>query len=542
MISALQFDSLPLDTRLVEGFRRAFIAAFSHTSNSSQRASFTCIRKFALYLQEIGAANAVPLPRTVAIGFRDWLATNGLATSSAQSILNSSLIILAYCERNIPHLLSRETRLVVQRFMPEPPQHRGVVSDDQLKAILRCCHRDIESIEQRLADGQRLIADDAESREEVEQQKLLRSLLTLGKGALPSQQEILAEGGGLLRRVKAAGGLKSISRRLWICPEDLLPFYVAIIIQTSGNPAAIHTIKRDCVVPHPLRDDLERVVWEKPRSHREQRMEAPVGRPWSAPNLVRRLARLNENLAARCSKKDRESLFIANRAALGRTPGVPAISLLHVLLKEFIDRHELPPFSFSSLRSAGATAHYRVTGRIKDAQKRLNHRAASTTSRYANPASQQDQHDLVIQRFQGLMVQASMTVDRPVGAKAKVQSSSIAAGADTVFGFRCRDPLGGIAEGSSAGSLCLQFQKCATCPGALIPLDDVTIVARLFATYNALVEARQNAIEEGWMPRFKALYEPTMRILADEILPAVSDGVRAKALAVAETRPIPKLE
>lgn len=542
VVSALQFDSLLLDARLVEGFRRAFIAAFGHTSNSSQRQSFACIRKFALYLHEIGAANTVPLPRTVAIGLRDWLATSGLATSTAQSILNSSLTILAYCERNVPHLLSRETRLVVQRFMPEPPQHRGAVSDDQLKAILRCCHKDIESIEQRLADGQRSVVDHAESSAELEQQKLLRSLLALGKGALPSQQEILAEGVGLLRRVRAAGGLRSISRRLWICPEDILPFYVAIIIQTSGNPASILAIKRDCVVAHPLRDDLERVVWEKPRSHREQRMEAPVGRPWSAPNLVRRLIRINENLVARCSKKDRESLFIANRATLGRTPGVPAISLLHLLLKEFIDRHALPSFSFSSLRSAGATAHYRATGRMKDAQKRLNHRAASTSFRYANPVSQRDQHDLVIQRFQGLMVRASMTTDPTVGTQAKCPPSFVEAGADTVFGFRCRDPLGGIAEGSSVGSLCLQFQKCATCPGALIPLDNVTVVARLFATYHALVDARENAVEEGWMPRFKLLYEPTMRILADEILPAVSDGVRAKALAVAETRLIPKLE
>jgi hypothetical protein len=88
----------------------------------------------------------------------------------------------------------------------------------------------------------------------------------------------------------------------------------------------------------------------------------------------------------------------------------------------------------------------------------------------------------------------------------------------------------------------LQFQKCATCPGALIPLDNVEVVGRLLSAFAALGNARERAIKEGWMLRFKAHYETTWQVLAEEILPAVSEDIKQRAMQLVDERRIPSLE
>ncbi|KGV03375.1 hypothetical protein X880_2446 [Burkholderia pseudomallei MSHR4032] len=538
VVGPLRFDMLGLTEPLAEALTNGFIAVFGHTSTKSQRQSFNCVRKFASFLKATDAATKLPLPATVAFDLRDWLEATGLAVSTSQSILNVSLSILDYCERNAPHLLSRGTRLTVERFAPEPPRHRAALSEDVLKAILACCYQEIEAVELKLSVGRRLLAGVAETEAEAMQVHVIGQLLLLGHGSMPTKNMLSRS---LRHSVVALGGMRAISRSIWLCPRDLLPFYLALLMQTSGNPESIFNINRDCLVSHPLRDDLERVVWRKPRAHREQHVEAPVGRPWSAPNLIRRLILANENLIEKCDKSEKKRLFVAYRC-VQKKPAVPAVSLMHVLLKEFIQFNALPEFTFSSIRPASATAHYRATGSMLEAKKRLNHASVNTTARYMDAGLRRDHHDLVIRRFQGLIVQTSLAKGGSAELSESHLSSPANKPAETVFGFQCRDPFRGIAEGSSPGNLCLQFQKCATCPGALIPLDNVAVVAKLLAAHAALEDAHKRALNEGWMTRFQLLYEPTKRILADEILSAVSEAVRARAESIMDVRIIPRLE
>lgn len=534
----LRFDKLGLAEPLAAALAAGFIAVYGHTSIEAQRQSFNCVRKFASFLKETGAAAKLPLPATVAFDLRDWLEATGLAVSTSQSILNANLALLEYCERNVPQLLSRGTRLTVERFAPEPPRHKVVLSEDVLKEILANCYREIEAVEQKLSVGRRLLAGDAESPSEAMQAKVIGQLLLLGRGGMPTK-DMLSH--SLRRSVGSLGGMREISRSIWICPRDLLPFYLAILIQTSGNQDSIFNLSRNCIVSHPLQDDLERVVWQKPRAHREQHVEAPLGRPWSAPNLIRRLIVANENLIVRCDGSQKNKLFVSYRCTQ-KKPAVPSISLMHVLLKEFIQYHSLPEFTFSSMRPASATAHYRATGSMLDAKKRLNHTFVSTTARYADTALRRDHHDLVIQRFQGLIVEASFAPRGDATLPKSHLSAPVDPPVETVFGFQCRDPFRGIAEGSSPGNLCLQFQKCASCPGALIPLDNVAVVAKLLAAHAALEDAHKRALNEGWEARFQSLYEVTRKVLVDEILPAVSHAIRERAELAMDVRLIPRLE
>lgn len=542
VVHVFRFETLGLVTPLATALKNSFVALFGHTSAESQRKYWQKIAKFSRFLRASGLAELTPLPPTVVCDLRAWLDGSGISQTTARGTLNVCLSVLAYCERNAPHILSRGTRLVIERYPVAPPKHRNVLQEDDVKKILLICQKEIEAIEERLALGWRLRRGVPRTAEEALQVPLIKKLLVMGNGSLPSKDVVAKSGRSLIVPVASLGGLRKISRTLWLCPEALLPFYLAILIQTSGNPSSIQKMKRDCLVAHPLRSDLERVVWAKLRSHAEQHAEAPTGRPWSAPNLVRRLRILNDNLVEKCTNADRDKLFIAYRIS-ERNPGLPCAALLHHLLSEFIKQHDIPSFSFSGLRRAGAVAHHRASGTIRTVQLRLNHTSIEASSRYTDAeGSVRDFHDLTVRRFQGLMVQASLesgSVSEPFSvARVPVPENS----AETVFGFRCRNPFAGIARGSTQGSLCLQFQKCATCPGALIPLDDIAVVAQLLSAHSALNKARERAIQEGWMARFELLYEPTWRVLVNEILPAVSNDVKACAMERMDERLIPRLE
>jgi len=91
-------------------------------------------------------------------------------------------------------------------------------------------------------------------------------------------------------------------------------------------------------------------------------------------------------------------------------------------------------------------------------------------------------------------------------------------------------------------SLCEQFYRCATCPGALIVLDDVKIIAKLLQARKDLLEAKERAVVEGWWPRYETYYLPSLRILETEIVPAIASDLRMQAEAYAVTVPVPALD
>ncbi|AET88012.1 hypothetical protein BYI23_A001740 [Burkholderia sp. YI23] len=542
--ATLNFKSLRLSYPLRDALYRGFLAVFGHTSTSSQRATFLQVAKFAQFLNDSELSLAVPLPWDTLPRFRRWLAWSRLNSTSAGSVLNTITALLAYCERSCPNILAADVRLKIEKFRPAPVRHYEALSEEAVKIILKCCHRDIEEIEERLAPTSVMRANFRAAWATVEggeggDADLIKTLLLLGNGFPPTLDVIAASKGNLKRMVGNLGGLRKLYRRLVPFYDDIFPFYLAVLIQTSGNPASIKNINRDCIRQHPLRDDLERVVWDKPRARREQRVEMPINRPWSAANIIRRLCALNECVIPMYVQRDREKAFLAFRFTR-REIAIPELSGFERLKDAFEKRHGLPNFTLSSVRRAGAIAHYRARNRIADAQMRLDHQSLQTTSLYLDGNQVGDAHDEVIHHYQGLLMRACLKSD------CATSSSSVTGEgeryAETVFGFTCADPFAGLAEGSQRGSRCLQFQKCATCPGAVIPLDDPTIVARLLTAYSALEDARARALQEGWMPRFDKLYETTVRVLKNDILPAITDAVRQLAERKVDKRRIPRLE
>lgn len=537
------FAELGLAFDVAHALRRALQAKMGHTSIQTQGKAFMALRKLALCLEDNGKRDISPLPSNVLQLFASWLDRSSLGPS-AQVSLTKVKNLIDWCQRNVSGVLAKNTSFVVNKIreVQVKPAKEGL-SESVIKEILRACYDDIEQVEEERSKVRRLCSGKTEGPYERELLLLMRDLMEAGKGQLATQSIYNRAGKSLARRVEDFGGSRHIAGIAYLSPKDILPFLVAIMAQSSANPESIKLAKADCIVNHPIRDDIERIVWVKERSSREQRADFPKDKEWSAPNLVRRLNKLTEEVRQKAVRNSRNKLFICYRW-FDRSVGMPDKTAMLNELSYFIDRHSLPPFLFKDLRRTGGQIVQAVRGSSGDAQRHLNHAQPNTTRLYTATPSVADAEDQVIHKHQVQFARLARGESTgPVDEKRALLDFDLPAdGMETTFGFRCKDPLAGIAPGSVRGSMCLKFFGCASCPGAFIPLDNVDVVARLLATADALEEARTRSQVEGWWRRFESFYEPIRLLVVGELLPAVSSPILQRAKPLVNPRLIPRLE
>jgi integrase len=541
VLSKFDFRKLGINPPISLVLARAMRALFGHTSLETQRQVWRCIRKFVFSNEALGFIQGDHISEDALIRFKSWLDAKELSGSTKQSQFNVVVAVLVWCSRNHPETVSRKLRTSTGHFIRGPVKPRRFLEEGEVKNILSACYSDIEAIEKKMQLGRTLLSDGEIDEKHKGLAKLVRELLELGSGRIPTQPIINRSKNAFSRRVNEAGGLRYLNSLVMLSPTDMFPFYLAILIQTSGNPMAIHALNRDCVQPHSFRSDLVLVRWEKPRSASEQKVDFPVGREWSAASLVSRLMLLNANLIDFAERAEQQRLFLAYSHQQAR---VPCFQMFHHLLSDFISKHKIEAdFDFKDLRRAGAKAHLNQTNSIFIVKKRLNHKSIKTTAIYLDQVAVAEADDQIILRFQGELSKQALVPDvggisdEPPAGKNMVKKP-----ADTIFGFQCKDPFDGVAKGSKKGELCEQFYRCATCPGALIVLDDARVVARLFRAQDELLAAKERSLVEGWWERYETYYLPSLLILENDILPAVSPAIKVKARDLCAAEPLPHLE
>ncbi|KAF1037010.1 MAG: hypothetical protein GAK33_03494 [Burkholderia lata] len=532
------YARLGLSSLICAGLQRALIAEFGHTALDTQKRAFYGLRLFAQSLHDAGVTAHEILPAKAGQIFTRWLDRSD-RQSSAQWYLRTVIRLLKWCQRNTPEIMSERAAFVLTRIRDSSSTEHQSIGEDVLKRILESCYADIEAAEEMCRRGRRLRTGQGLLPDETPIHDLIRELLVIGEGVLPSQRLIHRSGHAYARRIDEIGGQRATTDLLWPSPRSIFPFYLAILIQVSGNAEPVRLMKRDCIRPHPLRLDLEFLVWEKMRSFKEQHAEFPQGKAWSAPNLVRRLRAMTDEIVDMAAPEDRGRLFICH---YGKERVTKVLSPhVHQLLYDFIEKHGLSKFTLNDLRPATAKLLHRAGKSIEVVQRRLNHKSVRTSAIYSDLESLGDEHESTVFRFQGKLIKLSLDSMKPAD-NGKRKETKAPDGADTVFGFRCEDPLAGIAPGSRRGETCMHFEGCATCPGSIVLLDDVNVVARLLESYNALNEAKERATREGWVKRYNMLYENTRIIILQDILPAVHPKVIELAKTLVQSRLVPYLE
>lgn len=542
-----QFDlrEINVQFRVAYALKRAMAAHYGHTRYASQLKVASAIRKLGDFLFARGLSGSHQLPRATVQDFADWLDHESGLGTSAQQILNIVHNLLAWCDRNTPNVLAKgfDLRKPTIRETPDYKPREGL-SAPVLRDVLAACYKEIEAIERNQKDVRRLLAGKWTTQQELDLLILIRDLTSLGDGGLLCDIRTTHTAGmSLTRRIRDYGGMRKIGDSLMFTPSCMLPFYLAILAQLSGNPRAVREMEVDCIRSHPIREDIERVVWFKPRSYAEQFIDFPKGKAWQAPDLIRRLLALNAHIRPKTQENERGMLFICYTHQ-SRRVGLADTGIMDNELRDFLTRNDLPRFLFKDLRPTGAQLVANVRGEPKDAQRLLNHRDSQTTRLYIGTESASQRDDELIHSHQvalARLVRPQEEVESHLGSDANAVTVSRRR-YETIFGFGCTDPFAGIAPNSSKGSFCTHFAGCAQCPGAFVVLDDVKVITKLLAASSALNEAKSRAQAEGWWNRYAVMYEPTRLIIDNTLIPAVSPNLLQRARSSPETVRIPFLE
>lgn len=432
-------------------------------------------------------------------------------------------------------------------FNPFPWRNRDTqgfpkLRAEDLRAILKACERDITHLcTLREAGKQEIAAAHAgESDPFTTLGGLLKCIDQRFGGIVPTAKVLSRAGNHPVRRaVMKYGGTKHIEPCLYPRAESVLPYYLAILIHTAGNPEPIAELDSDCLQPIPLLDDRQLLVWSKHRAGAVQRRSFSITDRFEPPTLVPELLEWTSRLRPRAPVAQRTRLFLFK----GRR-GVSALSTSTAKypLKKFMARHGLPCFALASIRPSVLTAFYRVSGDLRQVKAVANHAHLATTVRYVEAAEVEAQHRVRVAALQSAFLGH---IERPPSKQSSVEPNEPSTPptmpplgpAVSMFGFDCSDPFAGVAPGTRRGELCTNFLGCFTCPNAVIAPDPPTL-ARLLQAREHLRAAAAQLHPARW----EALYAPQLRILEEDILTRF--GARALAAArrlLADLPPLPDL-
>jgi hypothetical protein len=436
---------------------------------------------------------------------------------------------------------------------------RTRLGGDDLKAILRACYEEIDEAWERFETGRRILAA-SEPVDGVDPElcDLIRALARVNDGVLPSRTLAIRSQVNI-SAVARHGGLRHLGGNLHLTGETVVAFFIAIAIQTAGNPDALRLITRDCQVAHPLDEHRVIIEWAKPRAgrtiKRAQRRSFDRRRRYAAPNLLDRLLAMTAPLASRASRQDRSRLFLVKSEKKDTVTLIPEATLSHAL-KPFISRSNariaiwnkaapervrplLPDFAAVLLRGSVATEYYKASGGdIVVTQDVLNHVRVDTTELYIKGPQTRRVQCEAIARLQDLMLGWIIGRETDTGDHAARERIALGANAIAPFSHDCLNPLAGTASGSTAGRVCRHFGGCLRCPGLVIPID-AEHMARILQAKSELERARERLDPR----RFELLYASSLRILVDDILPDFPQSLRAEAESRMMTLPtLPALE
>ena len=535
--------SLPDDARQV--LAQAFWSHVGVRSARSIRTQWTSMLTFNRFATESGAIASLPdLGRVMLVRYIEWLNRQRRADGSPWTLSTRAAVygslrrLLQWLERCRPDAVGA----IEYPYSPFPGRGRATLpratpSAAELRAILHACEAEIAKMRaaRDAAAVQRATVDGTPG----SLGWLLDQVDRRFGGIMPSALELERPGNHALKlALQRSGGARQIEPLLYPRAVSLLPYYLAILFHTAGNPEPIAELDRDCLQALPLMTDRETLVWFKARAGRIQRRTFGIANPFEPPALVRDILTWNERLRRLAPPEQRNRLFLFKGL---RTVNAMSTITVHHLLNAFCERHCLPKFALASIRPAVLSSFYRVCGDLLRTKAVANHASLATTVRYVETPAVQMQNRSRIAAVQDAFIghiNSRQTPDGAIPVDDPRPHVSVPPGrVVSMFGFDCDDPLAGVAPGTRRGELCTSFMGCFTCPNAIIAPDPAT-VARLLQARDHLRGAAATLHPARW----QAFYAPQLRILEEDILPRF--GMRELAagqLLVARLPALPDL-
>jgi len=558
-VQRFDFDKLGLPADVAAVLAEAFRHHYAGLEAKTRGSAWQQIKVFAAFAREDAVCDAGDLTTATVGRYLVWLdrQKTGVGEPWALRVKALSISVLGvlvnWTKRNRPASLPARIDLPVNPYprSGRSSRTRPRLNEALLKILLAYCYEEIDLAWARFEDGRAMLAGDEAHAAPGELAAVVRAVAAVDDGLLPSAQAVLAAGAGL-SRVNRLGGLRVIGGYLHLTTDSLAAFYLALAVQLAANPEPLRMLRRDCLVPHPLEEEMVVVDWSKLRAgaktKRAQRRAFDTRRPYAAPNLITKLIAMTAPLAEHAPMRDRGRLFL-NKSEKQKAVALLPMTTLHAAIRRLVARANattavwnranparrrevLPDLVPILLRGSVAMEHFRTAGGdIVAVQSVLNHASIATTEIYVRGAETRAMRETTIGRLQALMVAW-------IDGKPAQASDATAVGRATGFAHDCLHPTAGVAPGSTPGEVCAHLGGCLACPGLVVPID-AEHLARLLLAKTQLEAARMRIDPH----RFSLLYAPSLAILTDAILPDFPAGLYAQAQAVLPSlAPLPELE
>ncbi|MGA7540112.1 MAG: hypothetical protein WBW93_15260 [Steroidobacteraceae bacterium] len=538
---AVDFSSLQLPDAVCHLLAEAFWNQVDVKSDRTVYGYWYNLKTFARFVAETQAVRGLTDVRSEVLArYIEWLNAQcdqdgkPWSKTTRYSRYMTLRTLLRWVQRCRPGVLG-EIEFPFNPFSWKNRDSRGVekLSAQTLHAILKACEQDITRLRMLRATADRELASTHDSS--------IDSISTRGElfqlidrhfgGVVPSSSKLRGRGSASFTRAfRTYGGRPRIRECLYPVSGALLPYYLAILIHTAGNPEAIAALHCDCLQPMPLLDDRELLVWAKPRAGAVQQRSFHSTASFEPPTLVREILHWTKRLRPHVAAADRNRLFLL--WANSRVAALSGVLASHSL-PVFRTRHHLPRFSLASIRPTVLSMYYRASGDLREVAAVANHAHLSTTIGYVESPEVEAQNRVRVAALQSAFlghVEHPTGNDGPPTTPRRTQSPPSgqppsATPAVSMFGFDCKDPFAGIAPGTRPGELCTNFLGCFTCPNAVITADAASL-ARVLHARDHLRAATGHLHPARW----EGIYAPALRILEEDILTRFS----AKELAAAE--------
>jgi hypothetical protein len=539
--TVIDFSTLHLPAAVSGALADAFWNLVGVRSDPTVRGYWYNAKIFGRFAAETHAVRSLhDVDSALMVRYIEWLNTqrggDGVPWSKVTrySTYTSLRTLLQWLQRCRPGLLGE----IEFPFNPFPSMHREArrtktLSAQELRTILKACESDITRLRALREIAQQELATTRGSVDSISTLgELLQTIDQRHGGLLPRSTTLSGPGFTSFRQaLKKHGGATRIRLCLYPVGEALVPYYLAILIHTAGNPVAIAGLSCDCLQPMPLLDDRELLVWTKARAGVLQRRSFRSTDSFEPPTLVREIMEWTRRLRSHASSGDSSRLFLMR--ANHHVTALTAALAKNLLAAGFLARHHLPHFALASIRPSVLSTFYRATGDLRQVKAIANHAHLSTTVGYVQGPEVEAQNHARVAALQSAFVghiecptpSERLPKQNKSTRPSAARSRPATAAAVSMFGFDCRDAFAGVAPGTRRGELCTNFLGCFTCPNAVITAD-ASSLARLLQAREHLRAASGYVHPARW----EAIYAPPMRILEEDILPRFS----ARELTAAE--------
>ncbi|QXE12587.1 hypothetical protein HXW87_02690 [Pseudomonas sp. Y5-11] len=388
------------------------------------------------------------------------------------------------------------------------------VSYKDLQRIVSVCKKEIAGVTKDFAVSRAIGKGEAVSHPDLtaEDIEVISVLIGAAKENAWTRAEIRAKIGRTINLIS----LKKFRHYRELTYRAALPIYILLLVEMAANPVALMEIEATCYDTDPADETRAFIRWEKGRSGREQQLSFLNAGKYSAPSLIELVLTLTETTRHLAQPGDERLLFLIRTGHVARRFCVQS---LHNYLSDFRDLYGFPYFNFSDLRKA-VSAFIKNKKTAKDAKNHLQHKDIATTNRfYLNgKQAQQDSYEKVA-AYQGELITAVLADETDGQSRYS-----------TLFGFSCHGAKEGRAPNSVRGEDCLEFLSCATCPNALVVVDDPRFVARIIKSQMALEKMeRECQLSADQIMRFESVFRPILSIISEQIVPRISRKVIDRA-------------